>query len=313
MIRKLLTIGSACLLAVATLPLAATAQPAPEHPLKPLLWKVEGGDLKAPSWLFGTIHLGTKEVTTLHPAAAKALAASEIVYTEIPMDPATQMGMAIHLMRKDGSTLSDSIGPELKKLLAAELKAINPQLSPEMLDTLKTWAIAVTVPMLKDQMAGNVALDALLWQQAGAAGKTTRALETAVDQIRIFDQLNEQEQIALLKETLTYQGERRAEDQDPIQELVDAYVAGDPKAIEELTTAQFEDMAKGDNKELGAKLKKQVFDDRNVSMATTILGHLKAEPATVHFFAVGVGHYIGSGNIGEHLRKKGYIVTLFQP
>lgn len=313
MLRRILTLSSACLLGIAALHAPACADEAPQHPLKPLLWKVEGAGLKQPSWLFGTIHLGRKPVATLHPAAAKALDASEILYTEIPMDAGTQLGMAVHLMRKDGKTLSDSIGPELKRQLAAELRAINPQLTPEVLDTLKTWAIAVTVPMLKDQMAGNVALDSLLWQKAAAAGKQTKPLERVIDQINIFDQLTEEEQVALLAETLKYQREKREGGKDPIDDMVEAYITGEPEKIDALTTAQFKEMEKGDNKELSRKLKKQVFDDRNTTMAATIAEHLKAEPGKIHFFAVGVGHYVGSGSICEQLRKKGYTVTLFQP
>lgn len=290
----------------------AAAEP-PAHPLKPLLWKVEGGELKKPSWLFGTIHLGRKPVATLHPTATKALDASDTVWTEIPMDPGTQMGMAIHLIRKDGKTLSDSIGPELAQQLTVELQTINPQLTPQILDTLKTWAIAVTVPMLKDQMEGNVALDSLIWKRASTAGKLTKSLEKVTDQLGIFDQLTEEEQVMLLAETLKYQREKRAENKDPITELIEAYTSGEPDRVEALVNAQFKEMLEGESRELGIKLKKRVFDDRNDSMTVTIHEALSAEPAKTHFFAVGVGHYVGAGSITEQLRKKGYTVTLFQP
>ena len=41
-----------------------------EHPAKPLLWKIEGKDLVQPSYLFGTIHIGSAAVVTLHVAGA---------------------------------------------------------------------------------------------------------------------------------------------------------------------------------------------------------------------------------------------------
>ena len=38
------------------------------HPAKPLLWKIEGNGLEKPSYLFGTIHVSTPAIATLHPA-----------------------------------------------------------------------------------------------------------------------------------------------------------------------------------------------------------------------------------------------------
>ena len=72
-----------------------------KHPEKPLLWKVEGKGMKEPSWLFGTIHIGEGPIVTLHPAADKAFENSDAVYTEVPMDMATQIGLAQHFIRKD--------------------------------------------------------------------------------------------------------------------------------------------------------------------------------------------------------------------
>ena len=84
-----------------------------KHPVKPALWKIEGKGLEKPSYLFGSIHLGDPRVTTLHPDAEKAFVASDHFYAEIDLDPAKQMAIAPKLMRKDGKTLSESIGPDL--------------------------------------------------------------------------------------------------------------------------------------------------------------------------------------------------------
>ncbi len=313
MFRKKLIVAAAFLLAI--VPQLALAQDAKEmeHPVKPLLWKVEGKDLKQPSWLFGTIHLGRKPVSKLHPVADKALAGSDIIYTEVPMDAANQMGIAMHLIRKDGKTLSESIGAELKKEVTAELKQINPQLTADAFDPLKTWVIATTLPLLKDQMAGHVALDSRIWTQGEKAGKQLRALEKIIDQVNIFEDFTEEEQVTMLAETLKYQRKCRAENMDAVDELLNAYVSGDPKKVEDELNAQFNEMGEGDNLELSKKMKKAALDDRNITMAASIGKHLKAEPAKVHFFAVGAGHYVGKGNICELLRKEGYTVTLHQP
>lgn len=281
----------------------------PEHPLKPLLWKVEGPALAKPSYLFGTIHIGTGPVATLHPAAAGALEAADAVYTEVPMDAASQLGLAKHFIRTDGRKLSDSIGEELGERLDTELAAIQPGLNSAPFEALKTWAVAVTVPMLKLQLAGGKPLDMLIWEQAERAGKTMDALEKPEDQFGIFDDLSEEEQVILLAESLRMQQEARREEKDPIDDLVQAYVSGDAKAVEAEMERQIAEIAAGDHKDLGEKLTKRLLDDRNRNMADLIAETLREQPDQTHFFAVGAGHYVGDDNIGLLLGEKGLSVT----
>lgn len=285
----------------------------PKHPARPLLWKVEGKELEKPSWLFGTIHLGEGPVGKLHPTAAKALGASDAVYTEVSMDPATQLGLARHFVRADGKKLSESIGEELHKQFVAELKEVSPAFTPGVFESFKTWAVAVTVPLLEAQLSGATPLDGIVWEKAKAAGKTTGALEKAADQFGIFDGLTEEEQIILLSESLRLLREARAEGDSPIERLVEAYVSGDPKKVEAEVERQFKQMAAGEHKELGEQLLKKLLDDRDTAMAKTMATKLEEEPAKSHFFAVGAAHYVGDDNIGEQLRKKGYTVTLVTP
>lgn len=286
----------------------APAKPA-EHPAKPLLWKVEGKGLEKPAWLFGTIHLGKGPLGKLHPAAAKALDGADCVYTEVSMDPASQLGMAKHFVRDDAKRLNDSIGEELSKQLDDELKSINPQLDAKPFQAFKTWAVGVMVPMLKVQMSGEQPLDMVVWNRASKAGKTMGALEKPADQFKIFDGLEEEEQIVLLAETLRMQKEARAGGEDPIDLLVQAYLSGDAGKVEAEMERNFTEMAKGEHKELGDRLLKQLLGDRNVTMTAAILEKFAAEPAKSHFFAVGAGHYVGKDSIVSLLDQKGYKVT----
>lgn len=300
---------TASLLLTTALPLFAAEAETPPHPEQPMLWKVEGDALEKPSWLFGTIHVGSGPVVNLHPAAAHALEGSDVVYTEVAMDAASQLGMTKHIIRSDGRTLSDSIGEELVEHLNTELAAIQPGLNAAPFQSLKTWAVAVTVPMLKTQLEGGQPLDLLIWNQADERGKTTAALEKAADQFSIFDDLEEEEQVILLSESLRMNHEARLEDKDPVQALIDAYVAGDAKEIEAEMERQFTDMSEGEHRELGEKLLQRMLGDRNVSMARSIGEILVGQPDKSHFFAVGAGHYVGDDNIGQLLEKQGYRVT----
>jgi len=281
----------------------------PEHPVKPLLWKVEGNGLKQPSYLFGTIHLSVPPVGTLHPTAEAAFEKADVVYTEIPMDAATQMEVLPMLMRKDGKTLDESIGEKLTKELNDELKQINPQLDSTPFQSLKTWGVAITLPMLPFQLKGEQPLDAKIWERATKEKKGRDALETAAGQLKLFEDFTEAEQVGMLTDILKQLREDREAGKNSTADLIAAYVSGDEKKILDEVNESMERSAKGENKELGERFMKRFLTDRDVTMAATIDEKLKASPDKIHFFAAGAAHYIGKPGITGHLTAKGYRIT----
>lgn len=296
------------LLSVIT-PFTICAQEALKHPVKPLLWKIEGGDLKKPSYLFGSIHLGGGALNKLHPAAEKAFDESDVVLTEIPMDAKTQIGMMGKVMRKDGKTLAESIGADLSKQLDEELRAINPALNSKPFQPMNTWAIAVSLPMLESQLTGATALDKKLWDAAVKKGKKTDAMETADFQMDLLGSFTEKEQVDFLSETLRYMRKDRNEGKNSIKELTDAYIQGDADSIKNLVEKSFKEMLEGPQKALGEKLFDKLLTQRDQTMAATIAGKLKTSPDTVHFFAAGTAHFTGETSIRSHLEKAGYRIT----
>lgn len=300
---------TALLFAGAALTLPVVSAQEKGHPVKPLLWKIEGNGLEKPSYLFGTIHLSTPAMQELHPAAAKAFDSADVLYTEVSMDPQSQLALAPLMMRKDGKTLSDSIGKELTAELDGELKRINPQLNSAAFQPLKTWAVTMALPVLKYQLKGSKAVDQLLSDKATKAGKEKLAVETLESQFGILDGFEEEEDIIVLKETLRQIKEDRAAGIDSVDNLIAAYIAGDEALLSAEIDKSFKRIAESEHKELGERFIKKLFDDRNLSMAITIDEQLKQAPAKVRFFAVGSGHYIGKDNIRDHLTKKGYRIT----
>ena len=279
------------------------------HPEKPMLWKIEGKGLEKPSYLFGTIHLGSEVVTTLHPEAQKAFDAADAVYTEVPMDMPSQVAAAPLMMRKDGQTLNDSLGEEISARLEEELKLINPALKSTPFQPLSTWVIGVTLPLLPDQLAGKKALDVTLWVAAEAAGKKTGALETIESQLGIFSDMSEKDQVIMVSETLRLLEEDRAKGRDSMADLRDAYVTGDTDKVEAEMQKGMDQMAAGGHKELVEKFMKRVLTGRDVSIAATIVRILENEPDTVHFFAAGAGHFSSKTSIRSHLEKAGYTIS----
>jgi uncharacterized protein YbaP (TraB family) len=295
--------------ALAILPQLVFSEEAPTHPVKPLLWKIEGKGLSKPSYLFGTIHLGSGPLAKLHPAAEAAFEQSDVLYTEIPFDQKTQLGATRLLLRNDQKTLVQSIGEKLKNRLDKELAAINPQLDSEPFQSLKTWAVAATLPMLKAQIGGEQAMDGTLWQRAEAEEKKTDSIETVESQLGVFDAFNEEEQIIMLSETLKMMKEDRLAKKDSMQELIDAYVTGDLQSLQKTLDKSLDEMRKGEHKELGERFYKKLLTDRDASMAEVIVKKLANSPGDCHFFAAGAAHFAGDKSIRAHLEKAGYKIT----
>ena len=295
--------------ALAILPQLVFSEEAPTHPVKPLLWKIEGKGLSKPSYLFGTIHLGSGPLAKLHPAAEAAFEQSDVLYTEIPFDQKTQLGATRLLLRNDQKTLVQSIGEKLKNRLDEELTAINPQLDSEPFQSLKTWAVAATLPMLKAQIGGEQAMDGTLWQRAEAEEKKTDSIETVESQLGVFDAFNEEEQIIMLSETLKMMKEDRLAKKDSMQELIDDYVTGDLQSLQKTLDKSLDEMRKGEHKELGERFYKKLLTDRDASMAEVIVKKLTNSPGDCHFFAAGAAHFAGDSSIRAHLEKAGYKIS----
>lgn len=285
------------------------AEEAVEHPVKPFLWEVSGNGLTVSSYLFGTIHLGDERITTLHPAVERAFGEAEVVMTEVPLDMASQLAIAPKMMRKDGKTLDEAIGEELASRVNEELKLINPMLDSKPFQTFSTWVMATMIPMLPDQMAGKVALDKILWDRAKSEGKRTGAIETMEGQLSVFTDMNEEEQLIFLSESLKAMKEDREAGIDTIEELKLAYVAGDLGELQEMMVRGFDEMEASGNVEMARAYKKRLFTDRDVSMAKTMSETMKGQPDVVHFFAAGAGHFSSDTSIRSHLEKAGYTVT----
>ncbi|MCW1914542.1 TraB/GumN family protein [Luteolibacter sp. GHJ8] len=296
-------------LVVAACLLPATLHAEPEHPVKPLLWKVEGPGVEKPAYLFGTIHIGKTAAAKLHPAADKAFKQATVLHTEAPFDPATQTASIGMLTRTDGKELAESIGPDLSKRVAEELKHINDELDSTPFQTVKTWYVAYMLPMLPYMLDGAKPLDMALWDRAEKAKKKTSGMQTPEEQAIGFEELTEEEQTTLLKNTLAMMKKYRVERKDPMAELVTAYISGDIERIDAQATKSIEETFHGEDKALGERLLKSILTDRDAIMTDYIDATLKKSPAQVHFFAAGAAHYTGKESVRARLERRGYKVT----
>jgi uncharacterized protein len=280
-----------------------------EHPAKPLLWKVEGKGLAKPSYLFGTIHTGSAAVVKLHPAAQQAFDGADVGYTEVSLDAETRLAATPLLLRKDGKTLSESLGKELAARFREELKHVNPALDAEPFENMATWVTAIMLPSLPDLLSGKPSLDEVLWNNAVKAGKRTGALETTAGNAAIFENMGEEAQRAMLEGTMAYVKKCRDGEEDFIEKITKVYLVGDVEGIAGEMEALFDELERGENAALGKLVRKGLLEERDTKMTTVVVASLEKEPNLSHFFAAGAAHFASDTGIGARLAKAGYTVT----
>lgn len=268
---------------------------------KPLLYRIGGAK---PSYLFGTIHVPDNRITHFPPSLDRAVADSEEIVNEMPLDNSDAMSMMSSFQMPHGQTLSTQLSPALHDRLAKVFAAKQLPLAP--FENFKVWAVAAQVAMLDhltEMMTGGKAIDMNLHDRGKAAGKKTSGLETQAEQLAVFDGLSKDEQSRMLEQTLEQRDKDLKEGNDPIAKLMTLYVAGDEAPLLAELNAGFDLQ-----KPLDQKLLKRLITDRNKIMTDRIGAKLKATPPHTYFFAVGAAHLLGDDGIIAQLKKKGVAV-----
>jgi uncharacterized protein YbaP (TraB family) len=246
----------------------------------PLLWRIE---TTPPSYLFGTIHLPDERVTTLHPAVDRALDEVDAFFAELPLDQAFGPGM----------------------LYGAVERAFQKAGIPfSMMRRLKIWTVAVQLQLIDhlQSFASGKALDQLLYDRAKDDLLDVAGIEDVEEQLEVFDGLDQEQQVEMLRKALHAREEARLEKRDPLEELIELYLEGD---VEKLATQGMDEM----DGELGEKLADRLIHARNRRMAERIHAHLEDKADEPAFFAVGAAHFGGPTGILAHLRSRGHRIT----
>lgn len=260
-----------------------------------LLWRIEGGGAPA-SHVFGTIHLSDKRVTQLPPAVTRALGDARSLSIEIGFDSSNIMALASRMVFLDGRDLAGAVGRELYEKTAALTGKLG--IPEPALRLFKPWAIALLLSV--PQQNPEEVLDHMLASVARAQGKPVHELETVEEQVRVFEGIQESDQVVLLQGAVeNYEHMPRA-----INEVIDAYLAGNLAAMSRIG----EEMAGGsaDMKRLNRIITRRLLDERNVRMAERMHARLKEGRA---FVAIGALHLYGERGVLAELERRGWRVT----
>ncbi|MFZ1983104.1 MAG: TraB/GumN family protein, partial [Desulfatitalea sp.] len=213
---------------------------------------------------------------------------------EMELESAAMTDFGASMLLTDGSDLEALLGATLFRQVN---KAMTDYGLPETaVRNLKPWAVMALLSMPKP--SPDPILDLVLRERAVTAGKPTAGLETAQEQLAVFNGLSMPDQIALLKMTLA---------QLPalprmFEQLIQAYAADELKFI---TNIAEEYQGSGDT-EAVQRFTRRLNDERNQRMVVRMTPYLQQGNS---FIAVGALHLAGPAGLLQLLRERGFIVT----
>jgi hypothetical protein len=288
--------------AVATL-LAGCAS-APEPPREQaysasLLWRVEGAG-SAPSYVLGTLHSTDPRLRNLLPEVRQALDASEIAAFELLRNAEDDARLMQAVQQPEGRRLEDVLGPELFQRTAAAVAKFG--LSAEGVQRLTPLGLLPLLAYPRHELArmtfGEPVLDEWLQREARRQGKALHGLETYDEQIALFADMNDAEQVALMSDLL----HDHARVDAVFGRMLAVYLAGDLEAI----MAEAVDWSGTADGEAAERFNRRLLDDRNRNMVARMTPLMQDGPT---FVAVGAAHLGGEAGILALLAEQGFTLT----
>lgn len=258
---------------------------------KSLLWKISGNGLKAPSYLFGTIHISCD--ATLPEKVKSALGETKQIYLELDMDdPGLQVAMMQGVMLPDGETIKKYLKPDEIPVVDNFLKE-NVGMGLDMLNTMKPVMLSMMLSV-KQLDCPIKSLEEELMKAGKEQGENIGGLETVDDQMKALDAVPVAEQVA---ELLKSAKDNMASDKDEIRNLLAVYKSSDIELMlklsresENVTTSKYGD---------------DLLVKRNATWIPRISAIAKEMPT---FFGVGAAHLAGETGVIRLLRKEGFRV-----
>lgn len=280
----------------------ATATPNGEG----LLWRVEKGT-KAPSFLFGTMHLSDPRVLEMPPAATAAFneAQTIVIETTDVLDRKKMMAAMAEnpslTMFPPGKGLQDYLTREQQETVSDALAARGVPLGS--VAKMKPWMLMSLISLpeceVQRQKSGAVVLDVELARNAEAAGKRLVGLESFAEQLAALTSLPMDLHVQGLVATLQL-GSRM---DDMMETLTALYLSGETGMFMPATKELLKSDA--ETAESYAAFEETMINARNRLMADRAAPILEEGGA---FIAVGAMHLPGESGLVELLRDKGYEV-----
>lgn len=272
-----------------------------------IFWKIDK-EGAAPSYLLGTMHVTDPRVMKMPAGAKEALAraATVVVESDEVLDEkkamaALQANPALILFTDD-SSLSSHLGGEDLQILKSGIESRG--LPYPAVSQMRPWMLMGLIGLPACELARKAAnvpfLDKEIAQQAKAAGKKVKGLETLEEQANAINAIPLDLQLKSLVEAVRLGSEMN----DVFFTMTELYLSGEIGTLQPLLRIIAPD---GTDDQSGyAEFDKLVVTRRNHLMAERAGPILEKGDA---FIAVGAAHLPGEEGLVELLRQQGFTVT----
>ncbi len=265
-----------------------------------LLWRVDAPDQGGTSYLLGTMHVSDTRITqAVPPEVYAALDASHTAVFELVLGQGGNGALVQRMLIDDGRHLDDILGKSLFDRLKVVAQAYG--MIPSSLRYLEPWAVFLMMSVPPEetfrQARGEVSLDGLLQEYAASRGKRLVALETIDEQLAVFEEMSEADQIAIMEEMV----ERKPDLDALYEEVLLAYVDRDLVHLYEVVSTAGEGDAM-----LADRFNQRLILERNDRMAERLLP-MVGEGG--HFVAVGAMHLPGENGLLAQLEAAGFAMS----
>lgn len=265
-----------------------TLPAAPSQPLqRPFFWQVTGPDAtdNAPSYLFGTRHIGIDPYQVLPLRIWRALDDARALVMEADLTGPDALGLG---MLPEGTTLDQLMKPEDWATVVQSLSLDEHE--ADAIKTLQPWMLVV---QLTQTLVPDVAsIEGELQKRATEQRKERAFLDTISTQAKLLERFMDIEYLLYFVTDLERQKKSLARG-------AEIYLSGDAEAL-------YQSAIVGMQKHIGADGMEALMFARNRSWMAPIEQQLTRGNA---FIMVGVAHLVGEHSVVDLLRKRGYTVT----
>lgn len=260
---------------------------------KSLLWKISGNGLSKDSYLFGTMHKICSEDYFFNQNMNTAFQESEQLILEVDISNNEElMAYAQKIILPQGTSLKDFFASENEFNIFS--KKIQELYELDITQFMQFKPIFLFSMLAEKSFLCNKtsSYEMNLIKMAKEKNIKISGLESMSEQLKIFDDMDTQDIIAMMSQTI----DDTEQDQKLLKEMINAYKSQDIAQLKSLIINTSEYKMHED----------KLINDRNKNWATIIPEMIKNKSA---FIAVGAGHLAGKEGVLQLLKNIGYTVT----
>jgi uncharacterized protein YbaP (TraB family) len=258
---------------------------------KTLLWEISGNNLNTPSYLFGTIHIISKDKFVLDDIVKEKLISSQKFVAEIDLsDMAAQIKIMGKMQLDSNLTLKDLLSKEEYEFIKQVAKDTF-GISLSVMKTMKPLFIQQSI--ISKGIIGNdfESYEMKLLEIAKKHKLKIGGLESLEDQMEALSSIPVRKQAQMLLESMKDINQSRKE----MNQLMEMYLSKDVDAM-------YRKIHESDDY---ADFEGQLLTNRNANWIPRIV-EMSSQGQV--FYAVGAGHLAGDNGVIELLRKEGFTV-----